>query len=81
MAEKYLGNILVLRTRDGQFAGAGRCIAYCDAPSVTAEDVRGERYHWRADLVQVLTDDQAVAQALVPQAAGAVPEGGVEKNA
>ena len=57
MYTKYLGNVLVLRTAQGDFVGAGRCIAYCDAPTVIVEDAKGERCHWRADLTAVLTAD------------------------
>lgn len=57
-SEDMLGKLAVARTTGfladklGSFAGAGRVIAYCDAPTVIIEKPDGSQFSWRADLCE-----------------------------
>lgn len=61
-----LGKLLVLRTVQGEFVAAGRCIAQVDAPTVVVETPDGKRIHYREDLCDVLSDEENVVDALSP---------------
>ncbi len=62
----YLGKALVLRTAQCDFVGVGKCISYCDAPTVTIVTSNGKRITWRADMSAILTEDQEVIDNLFP---------------
>lgn len=64
-SDRYLGKILVAKFGTGGFNFAGRCIAYCDAPTVTVEPADGKQAHWRADLTEVVVDNEEVALLIV----------------
>lgn len=66
MTTEPLGKILIAKTSQGDIVGVGRCIAYCDAPTVTLTDRKGERIHWRLDLCEVIVDVPELAEYLIP---------------
>lgn len=72
-SDDFLGKVLILRTTHGQLVAIGRCVAYCDAPTIAVRNSNGEMVHWRADLTEVLTVDSEIAESLFPQKAGPEP--------
>ena len=65
-ANQYLGKLVIARTAQGAFQFVGKCVAYCDAPTVTVNQPDGTQAHWRADMVEVLEVPQEVIAALLP---------------
>lgn len=53
-SEKFLGKIIVARTGQGDTHAVGKCIAYCEAPTVTFNTPSGKQISWRADLCEVI---------------------------
>lgn len=68
-----LGRLVVARFADGTFSGVGRCIAYCDAPTVAILTAEGKTIHWRADMCEIIGPED-VALSLVPYDASEIPE-------
>lgn len=71
MSERLVGDqvvnkILQARTAQGALVAVGRCVSYCDAPTVTIVSADGTRTHWRADMCQWIDIPEDVANALVP---------------
>ena len=64
--EQYLGKVLVLRDAQGGLVGVGRCMVYCDAPTVMIETSDGKKIHWRADMANDLHVEKDVLDVLFP---------------
>ncbi len=63
---RYLGELLVARTGPGDLRAIGRCIAQCNAPTVTIRTPDGQQIHWRADLCQIVPVADDALEALLP---------------
>jgi hypothetical protein len=64
--DEHLGKVLALRTAQGGFQAIGKCIAYCEVPTVTVETVDGKQIYWRADLSKVVELSQDEIAGLFP---------------
>jgi len=42
-----------VKRADGSIVAVGRCIAFCEAPTVEILGADGKQIHWRADLCRV----------------------------
>jgi hypothetical protein len=62
----YLNKIYVARTGQGSIHAVGRCVAYTEHPTVQLVLANGEQIHWRADMCELLTEDQTLVEMLVP---------------
>lgn len=58
---EYLGKLVVARTAQGGLAGVGSCFSYCEAPTVALRTPDGKTFHWRADLCEVIADEEVAA--------------------
>lgn len=65
--EKYLGKLVVARTKLGAFQFVGRCVSYTDAPTVQVVLPNGQRASWRADLVDVVEIPAEAIGKLIPE--------------
>lgn len=66
VGDQIVNKILQARTAQGGLVAVGRCISYCDAPTVTIVAADGTRTYWRADMCQPIDIPEDVANALVP---------------
>lgn len=62
-----LGKIVVAKFGDGTISAVGRVIGYCHTPTVTIENAKGERIHWRADMCDLKDLSVEEAAALFKQ--------------
>ncbi len=64
-ADAYLGKMVVARSAQGDLVGVGKCVGFCDSPTVTINTKDGQ-IHYRADMCQVvpLKEDEIVALGL-----------------
>ncbi len=65
MEETYLNKLLVARTVQGRLVAVGKCVSYCDAPTVNIQNANGTNTHWPADMCEVMTVSQDVAEQLM----------------
>ena len=60
--------MLVLHTTDGSLVAAGRCVSYCEAPTITILCADGTQRHWRADLTDILPMSPQQVALIIPNA-------------
>lgn len=63
-ADKYLNKLLIARTAQGSLQFVGRCVSFCDAPTVTAITADGDTVSWRADLCEIVALPDDVVERL-----------------
>lgn len=65
-SDKYLNKLIVAKTAQGCFKFAGRCVSYCEAPTLSVRLPDGTTARWRADLCEVIEIDERVFDMLLP---------------
>ena len=63
--ENTLGKLIIARTAQGAIMAVGQQVSWTDGPTVSIRKPNGERIFWRADLCEVIADEDA-ANWLVP---------------
>jgi hypothetical protein len=65
-ADRYLGKMLRLKDGQGNDFAIGRCVSYCEVPTVHIVTAEGNEFHWRADMSEVLDITRKDARILIP---------------
>lgn len=64
-SDKYLNKLVIARTMQGDIQFVGRCVSYCDAPTISVNTPNGGQSHWRADLCEVVEIDPKALDLLL----------------
>lgn len=63
----YVGKLVAARNSTGDLVAVGRCVSYCDVPTVDIVTPKGTRMSWRVDRISAISSDPSVVDELVPR--------------